>query len=88
MARKTFQLQIVTVGDALFDGDALELRCRGSAGQLAVLAHHQPLITRIEPSTLVVVTPEETKEFTISGGVLEVADNHAVVLCSSDVSAA
>ena len=81
---KTFKLQVVTVSNALFDGEATELRCRGSAGQLTILAHHQPLITRVDPSDIIVVSESGEEKFAISGGILEVADNRAVVLCSSD----
>lgn len=83
MAHAAFTLHIVTVAEALFEGAAAELHCTGTAGQLTVLAHHEPLITRLETCTVRVVTPSgETEEFPINGGVLEVADNKAVVLCS------
>ena len=83
MSDKSFALQIVTVAEALFDGQATELHCKGSDGQMVVLAHHEPFITRIEKGTLKVVpTTGEPQEFPILSGVLEVADNKAVVLCS------
>lgn len=83
MTQKSFTLRIVTVAEALFEGSAAELHCAGSAGQMTVLAHHEPLITRLETCTVRVVTPSgKTEEFPINGGVLEVADNKAVVLCS------
>lgn len=83
MADKTFTLQIVTVSEPLFEGEAVELHCKGTEGQMVVLANHEPFITRIEKGTVKVVTPlKEQQEFTIVSGVLEVADNKAVVLCS------
>ncbi len=83
MAQKTFELQIVTVTKALFEGDATELHCKSTAGAMVVLAHHEPLITRIEKSVMKVKTADEKiKEFPIESGVLEVANNKAVVLCS------
>ena len=84
MARNSFTLQVVTVTDALFDGQAEELHCRGTDGQMTVLAHHEAFMTSIEPCTLRVVADGQTQEFPISKGVLEVADNRAVVLCSSE----
>ncbi len=85
MAQKSFPLQIVTVGKALFDGEAYELHCKGVEGEMSVLAHHEPFITRIEHCTLRVrSTVEGDLEFPIEGGILEVADNKAVVLCSSN----
>ena len=83
MVRNSFTLQVVTVTNTLFDGEAEELHCRGTAGELTVLAHHEAFMTSIESCTLQVVANGKTQEFPISKGVLEVADNRAVVLCSS-----
>ncbi len=86
MAQKTFSLKITTVAEALYDDEAIELHCKGTAGDMVVLANHEPLITRIEKSALKVRTTDgEIKEFPIVSGVLEVAHNKAVVLCSSDL---
>jgi F-type H+-transporting ATPase subunit epsilon len=83
MTQKSFTLRIVTVAEPLYDGEAVELHCRGVSGQMTVLANHEPLITPIDPCTLrVTTTLGENKEFHIRGGVLEVADNKMVVLCS------
>ena len=85
MAHKQFTVQIVTVANALFDGAASELQCKGVGGEITILADHEPLITRIEPCNIRVRTQDgEEQSFAIGGGVLEVADNKAVVLCSSD----
>ncbi len=84
MAMSPFQVDVVTVANALYTGEAHELHCKGSAGQMVVLAHHQPLITRIEPGTVKIVHNDEAQEFEISGGVLEVANNHATLLCEAD----
>lgn len=81
MARTSFTLRIVTVTEPLFEGEAYALHCRGVGGELTVLAHHEPFITKLEPCTLRVTTAlDEEKEFPISDGILEVADNKAVVL--------
>lgn len=77
-----FDLQLVTVTEALFEGEAEALELRGLDGDLTVLAHHEPFMTRVEPCTVKVKTHTEELTFAINGGVLEVADNKAVVLCS------
>jgi len=85
MSQKTFTLQIVTVTKALFDGEALELHCKGTDGDMVVLANHEPLVTNIEKSDLLVRTEDGKEEkFSIENGVLEVAFNKAVVLCSTN----
>ena len=78
----TFRLQVVTVTESLFDGEAQSLELRGMDGDLTVLANHEPFMTRIEPCTIKVVTNDGTHEFPVANGVLEVASNRAVVLCS------
>ncbi len=85
MAANTFTLQVVTVTDALFDGDAQALTCRNENGQMTVLPHHEPFITRLVAGELVVRDDAgRAQSFTIQGGVLEVADNKAVVLCTHE----
>ena len=85
MSAKTFTLQVVTVTKPLFEGQAIELHCKGTAGDMVVLATHEPLITSIEKSTLRVKTSDEKfEEFEIESGVLEVAHNKAIVLCSTN----
>lgn len=83
---KTFELQVVTVSATLFEGEARELHCKGADGELTVLAHHEPLITTLHPSTIRIVDSEGAQhEHTIAGGALEVANNRCVVLCSRNV---
>lgn len=85
MAYTPFTLQVTTVSESLFDGEAHELHCRGVDGQLTILAHHEPLITRLEAGDVKVVAASgEEHVYAIHSGVVEVADNKAVVLCSMD----
>ncbi len=85
MKNSTFQLQVVTVGHALFEGDAREMSCRTKAGDITILAHHAPLITQLGKGGIRVVDSED-KEHTyfIDRGVLEISNNRAVVICSSN----
>ena len=85
MKKPTFELQVVTVGHALFDGDAHEMSCRTKAGDITILAHHEPLITQLGKGGVRVVD-NDGKEHTyfIERGVLEISNNRAVVICSSN----
>ncbi len=83
---KTLQLQVVTVAKALFEGEARQLHCRGVDGEMTILAHHEPLITHLVESTVRVTDADgEVHEYPIQSGILEVANNRAVVLCSGNV---
>ena len=85
MSANSFTLQIVTVSKALFDGNAQQMECMGVSGAMTVLANHEPLITRIEPCTVRIISAGGKEEnLEITGGVLEVAENKAVLLCSSN----
>lgn len=83
--KNTFTVQIATVSEALFDGDAFSVRCQGVNGEITILPNHEPLVTRIEPSTIHVNGANgEAHQFPILGGVLEVAHNKAVLLCTRE----
>jgi F-type H+-transporting ATPase subunit epsilon len=82
MMQNTFELRIVNVAEALFDGPAISLICRGTSGELTVLAHHEPFISTLEKGPLRVATTDGEHTFEIKDGVLEVAGNRATVLCS------
>jgi F-type H+-transporting ATPase subunit epsilon len=77
----TFHLIVASVGETLFDGAAISATLPTSAGQITVLPHHEPLVSTINPGTITVrTTIEQPKEFRVESGVLEIANNRAVVL--------
>ena len=76
----TFQLVVSSVGETYFDGQAISATFPGSAGEMTVLAHHEPLITTLKEGTVIVRTEGGVKEFPVRNGVLECSNNRAVVL--------
>ena len=77
----TFHLIIASVGQTRFDGAAISATLPGEAGELTVLAHHEPIVTTLKPGRITVrETAGEPKRFDIEGGVLEMSANRAVVL--------
>lgn len=77
----TFHLVIASVGETRFDGAALSATFPGEAGELTVLAHHEPLVTTLKSGTITVrETLGEPRAFPVESGVLEVSGNRAVVL--------
>lgn len=80
MAGDTFHLVIASVGQTRFDGAALSATLPGTAGQLTVLPHHEALVTTLKKGTIIVKESLGEKTFDIENGVLEVANNRAVVL--------
>ncbi|OGG49903.1 hypothetical protein A2763_01825 [Candidatus Kaiserbacteria bacterium RIFCSPHIGHO2_01_FULL_54_36] len=81
MSANTFHLTIASVGETKFDGAAASATLPGSAGEFTILAHHEPIVTTLKPGTITVRTGgAEPQTFMIESGVLECANNRAVVL--------
>ncbi len=73
---------IATVDTVLFEGEAYSITVPGSAGEMTVLGHHEPLITTLKPGIARVhlSAGDEPKTFSIEGGVLEVRSDGATVI--------
>lgn len=79
-AQQTFHLIVASVGESRFDGAALSATIPTDAGEITVLPHHEPLVATLRKGTITVKSSLDTKKISIDGGVLEVANNRAVVL--------
>jgi F-type H+-transporting ATPase subunit epsilon len=77
----TYQFKILTPSTKVIDEQVVSLVAPGEAGYLGVLANQATLITTLQAGTLKVTT-ESTGEkwFRVSGGILKVARNLAVLL--------
>lgn len=80
MAGDTFHLTVASVGEQRFDGAALSATIPTSAGEITVLAHHEPLVATLRAGTVTVRDSSGAREIPVEGGVLEVSNNRAVVL--------
>ncbi|OHA80899.1 MAG: hypothetical protein A2675_02305 [Candidatus Yonathbacteria bacterium RIFCSPHIGHO2_01_FULL_51_10] len=76
----TFPLTIATVDKTLFHGHVVSVNCPGSEGELTVLAHHAPLITRLKGGEIRIKTEHDITTFSLDHGLLEVSRNEAVIL--------
>jgi F-type H+-transporting ATPase subunit epsilon len=75
-------LVIAKIDETLYDGEAHSLVAPGTAGEMTVLGHHEPLVTTLKPGELRVhvVAGDEPKIFPIQGGVLEIRSEGATVI--------
>jgi F-type H+-transporting ATPase subunit epsilon len=81
MAAAQFDLSILTPERAVFVGKVEYVQVPGSEGYLGVLAHHAALVTELASGTLTVREPGgDERQWQVSGGFFEVADNRATVL--------
>lgn len=77
----TLHLVISSVSENLYDGPAVSATIPGSAGEMTILPHHEPLISTLRKGVITVRVPNaESKTFPIENGVLEISGERAVIL--------
>ena len=86
---KYFDVNIVSPEESLFSGKAVKLFASGIQGDLEILYGHAPLLTKLKPGTVWVVTDTgaETVLY-VSGGVLEVQPTVTTILADVAIRAA
>ncbi len=52
-------------------------------GELGVLPHHAPLVSQLQPGEIRLRTGNETQHFAVSGGFVEVQNNHVVIMAET-----
>jgi F-type H+-transporting ATPase subunit epsilon len=52
-------------------------------GELGILANHTPLVAQLEPGEIRLRAGSETQHFAVSGGFVEVQNNHVVVMAET-----
>lgn len=83
-----FQLDIVSLEEEIYSGPAVKLFVTGVDGELEILYHHAPLLTKLIPGPVWVELANGSEEaFFISGGMLEVQPNSTSVLADTAIRA-
>ncbi len=52
-------------------------------GELGILSHHAPLLTQLQPGQIRMRTGNELQLFAVSGGFVEIQNNHVVVMAET-----
>ncbi len=80
----TINLNIITIEGIFFSGEVVEIILPTDVGQISVLAHHIPMISKLTEGTVTLKLPGKTteeKKIKISSGVLEVRpESHVFIL--------
>ena len=79
----TFRLTISSVDKTHFDGEVESVTLPGTAGDMTLLAHHEPIITTLREGVIIIrpsKSETDAKKLTIKTGILECSSNRAVVL--------
>jgi F-type H+-transporting ATPase subunit epsilon len=79
----TFKLEIVTAEKMIFSDDVSAVIAWGVQGQLAILPHHAPLMTMLQPGDLMIRKDKEEEYVVISGGFLEVRPDKVIILADA-----
>ena len=81
MARHRFVAEVLTPEGEVFNEEIEMLSTRTTVGSIGLLANHEPLLARLEPSELRLYRSEtEIVRFAQAEGYVQMSDNHALVL--------
>ena len=79
----TIRLEIVTAERAVFSEDVDIVVAPGIEGEMAILPHHAPLMTVLQPGELRARKGSEEYSLVVSGGFLEVRPDRVIVLADA-----
>jgi len=77
-------LELLTPSNNVFAGEVKLVKVPGSGGSFEILKNHAAIIAALTDGELKVITEkDETLQYKTSNGVVEVSNNHIVVLVES-----
>ena len=79
----TIRCEIVSQDRLVYEGDADVILVPGIEGEMGILPNHAPLLSILKLGVLIIRHQGEEKDFTISGGVVEVQPDLVTVLADS-----
>ena len=82
-APATLHVILVTGDRPMYDGPAHRVIAQARYGQIAMGAHHAPMVAALEPGELIIRHGEMEHYFAIGGGFCEVHDNQVVILADT-----
>jgi F-type H+-transporting ATPase subunit epsilon len=85
----TIHVDVVSAEALIFSGLAEFVVLPGEAGELGILPGHMPLMTRIKPGAVRIMTPGDKEELIfVAGGLLEVQPGLVTVLADTAIRGA
>ena len=87
MSSNTLHVDVVSAEESLFSGEAKFVALPGESGELGIMPHHTPLITRIKPGAVRIQRADnDQEEFVfVAGGILEVQPGGVTVLADTAI---
>ena len=85
----TMHIDIVSAETEIFSGTVTEVYAPAEMGEVGIMAHHAPLITKMKPGEVRVVDQHgDTESFFVNGGILEVQPHVVTILSDTAMRAA
>ena len=83
----TLHVDVVSVEENIFSGEASFVALPGEVGELGIYPRHTPLITRIRPGAVRIRRADNGQEefVLVAGGILEVQPNAVTVLADTAI---
>ncbi|BDD06005.1 ATP synthase F1 subunit epsilon [Aureibacter tunicatorum] len=78
-------LELITPDQTAFDGEVNSVTVPGAKGSFQILKNHAPIVSALSKGSLIISLDDGEKKFMVDGGVVEVLDNHIIVLAESIV---
>ncbi|MCF6255153.1 MAG: F0F1 ATP synthase subunit epsilon [Gammaproteobacteria bacterium] len=81
----TMHVDVVSAEEEIFSGPATMLFAPGAMGDLGIMPRHAPLMTRIKPGEVRIVTEQGDDEIVlyVSGGMLEIQPEAVTILADT-----
>jgi F-type H+-transporting ATPase subunit epsilon len=87
VARSKFPIEVLTPEGEVFSDEVEMLSTRTVVGSIGVLAHHEPVLARLEPTELRLYRSDsEIVRFAQAEGYLQFAENRALVLVEEAIA--
>ncbi len=77
---KTFRLSIASASEVFFHGEATSVSVPTTAGQLQILADHEPIIVTLKEGDVRYVVHEQVHAVPVTRGVVEMSQGACSVL--------
>jgi len=76
-----FYAQLLTPEGALFEGDVIGVKVPGTSGSFEMLHNHAPLVSSLGIGKIEIEKKDESLiVYAVSGGFVEISDNHCTIL--------
>lgn len=83
---KKIHFKLITHEKIVFEGDVNEISTQGIEGSFGLLPDHTPFMSALKIGVTKIVSNSGADYFATLGGVLQFADNHAVILTEDAIN--